>query len=336
MDIATLPTMKTGYRVRPCTMDDVEAVVAIMNACAIKVIGEPDETVEEVRSDWQRPDFDQAASQRVVETADGRIVAWAEVHDAEKVVIYTDVYVHPDFENEAIDQYLMDWVETRARQVIDQAPSDARVVLRAYSFDPEKDVWYSGLLRSAGMQLIRHFWHMEIALDKQPPSPQPPEGITLTTYDPTMDKKPIFVVRRLAFQDQFGHVDRPFDEEYAAWLHHWEEVCVPELWFLAMDGDTVVGICLCKNNHNGDEERGWISSVGVLREYRKRGIAEALLYTAFNAFYKMGKPRVGLGVDASSLTGAATLYQRVGMHVAKQFDLYEKELRPGIDLTTHG
>ena len=74
----------------------------------------------------------------------------------------------------------------------------------------------------------------------------------------------------------------------------------------------------------------------VLREYRRRGIGEALLYMAFDAFYKMGKKRVGLGVDASSLTGAATLYKRVGMYITRQFDLYEKELRAGVDLTTHG
>ena len=79
-----------------------------------------------------------------------------------------------------------------------------------------------------------------------------------------------------------------------------------------------------------------MASLGVLREYRRRGIGEALLYTAFDAFYKMGKKRVGLGVDASSITGAATLYKRVGMQVAKQFDLYEKELRAGVDLTTQG
>ena len=336
MEIATLPALKTGYSVRPCTMDDVEAVVDIMNACAIKVIGQPDETVEGVRTDWQRPDFDQATSQHVVETSDGRIVAWAEVHDAEKVVIYIDVYVHPDFENEGIGEYLMTWVEARARQVVDRAPADARVVLRGYAFSPDKDVWYSTLLRTSGMQLIRHSWHMEMNLDVLQPTPLWAEGITLKTFDESADKRPVFAVRRTSFQDQFGHVDRPFEEEYAEWLHRWEDAFVPELWFLAMDGETIAGICLCRPSHNGDEERGWISTVGVLREYRRRGIAEALLYTAFNTFYKMGKKRVGLGVDASSLTGAATLYKRVGMHVDKQFDLYEKELRAGVDLTTHG
>src|SRR6185369_16861634 len=102
MSVATLPALKAGYSVRPCTMDDVEAVVALMNACAIKVTGAADETVEQTRADWQRPDFDQAASQQVVLAADGSIVGWAEVHDAEVVVIFTDIYAHPDYEAEGI------------------------------------------------------------------------------------------------------------------------------------------------------------------------------------------------------------------------------------------
>ncbi len=338
MDVVTLPTLKPGYRVRPCTMDDVEAVVAVMNACAIKLVGQPEETVDQVRSDWQRPDFDQASSQRVVLAPDGRIVAWTEVHDAESVVIYTDIFVHPDYENEGVGEYLIGWVEARARQAIDKAPADARVVLRAYSFSADKDVWYSALLRNAGLQLIRHSWHMGMALDTPPPAAQWPAGITLKIYDGLADKRPIFTVRRTAFQDQFGHVDRPFEEEYSEWLHRWqgEEVFDPNLWFTAMDGDTIAAVCLCMPTRNGEQDRGWVSSLGVLREYRRRGIGEALLLTAFDTFYKMGKKRVGLGVDASSLTGAATLYKRVGMHVDKQFDLYETELRAGVDLTTHG
>jgi mycothiol synthase len=39
-------------------------------------------------------------------------------------------------------------------------------------------------------------------------------------------------------------------------------------------------------------------------------------------------------VDASSLTGATRLYEKAGMRVLRQFDNYEKELRPGRDVST--
>jgi mycothiol synthase len=60
----------------------------------------------------------------------------------------------------------------------------------------------------------------------------------------------------------------------------------------------------------------------------------ALLQHSFRELYARGQKKVGLGVDAASLTGATRLYERAGMHVARQYDTYEKELRPGRDLST--
>jgi mycothiol synthase len=39
-------------------------------------------------------------------------------------------------------------------------------------------------------------------------------------------------------------------------------------------------------------------------------------------------------VDAQSLTGATRLYEKAGMYVQRQYATYEKELRPGEDLST--
>ena len=60
----------------------------------------------------------------------------------------------------------------------------------------------------------------------------------------------------------------------------------------------------------------------------------ALLSRAFVALHSTGKTRVGLGVDADSLTGATRLYERSGMAVKVRYDMFEKELRPGVDTTT--
>jgi len=38
-------------------------------------------------------------------------------------------------------------------------------------------------------------------------------------------------------------------------------------------------------------------------------------------------------VDAENLTGALRLYENVGMHIYQAFDIFEKEIRPGKEIS---
>lgn len=46
----------------------------------------------------------------------------------------------------------------------------------------------------------------------------------------------------------------------------------------------------------------------------------------FHEFRRRGRDEVGLQVDAENLTGAVGLYERAGMHVARRFERFTKEL----------
>ncbi len=76
-----------------------------------------------------------------------------------------------------------------------------------------------------------------------------------------------------------------------------------------------------------------MDTLGVRRQWRKRGIGLALLRHSFGEFYRRGKRMAGLGVDAENLTGALRLYENAGMHVHLAFDHFEKELRPGKEIS---
>jgi ribosomal protein S18 acetylase RimI-like enzyme len=99
-----------------------------------------------------------------------------------------------------------------------------------------------------------------------------------------------------------------------------------------MDGDEIAGVCLCRRDFSEDADMGWVGTLGVRKGWRKRGLGLALLQHAFNVFHQEGKLRVGLGVDAASLTGATRLYEKAGMNVARRYDNYEKVVRPGRDI----
>lgn len=186
-----------------------------------------------------------------------------------------------------------------------------------------------------GFNLIRHSYRMRIDLTEAPPAPVWPEGITLRTFDPARDLEAVAWADREAFRDHWGFVERPFEQDLQM-FRHWlgEPRFDPSLWFMAMSGDEVAGISLCDAYTEDDVDMGWVGALGVLRPYRKQGLGLALLRHSFGELYRRSRRKVGLSVDAQNLTGALRLYERAGMRVYRKNNTYEKELCPGVELST--
>jgi mycothiol synthase len=322
--------------VRPVVMDDLETAVEMFNLCAVDEIGRADVPLDGIRNEWTLPDFDLDASTRAVFTPEGQIVGYVEVWDLHEVPsrIYIWGRVHPEYQGQGIGSYLMQWAENRARQAIPRVPADARVSCQAScasGYAPARQ-----LLQSLGLDLVRHFWQMEIELAGPPQVESVPAGIAIRSMIPQQEERAVIQAVRDSFKDHWGYVEQPFEQEYKRWLHFMnnDPDYDPALWFVAMDGEEIAGISLCDFKSHEDPEMGWIGTLGVRRPWRRRGLGVALLQHSFRELYARGQKKVGLGVDAASLTGATRLYERAGMHVARQYDTYEKELRPGRDLST--
>ena len=247
--------------------------------------------------------------------------------------------VHPEYAGKGVGSHLLAWAGERAKRSMPSAAPGARVVLR--SFVPSIDEEAGELFQVSGYRVIRHGLRMVIDLDGDLPAPKWPEGIRVRTMRPGEEADVLRAVRD-AFKDHFGYIETPFEQEYERWMHMIEndvnyDSC---LWFLAMDngrvaGDNIAGMSLCSHKSFDDPDMGWVGTLGVRRPWRRRGLGLALLQHSFIELGRRGQPRVGLGVDAESLTGATRLYLRAGMHpdTRHQHSLYEKELRPGIDLS---
>lgn len=168
---------------------------------------------------------------------------------------------------------------------------------------------------------------MVIDLDESPLQPRPPEGLRIRPYLKGPDDRPTWEAVEEAFDDHWGNVRDTFEE----WSEMYErETFDPALWFLAVEGDQIAGASLCSDR--GD--MGWVGSLSVRRPWRRRGVASALLHHTFGEFYRRGQRRIGLGVDASSLTGATRVYERVGMRVDQRTVMYSKMLRDGVEVST--
>ncbi len=325
------------YTMRPARISDLNDAVELFETCAKHAIGTSDVSLDDVRTEWQSPKFSLDKSVRVVHDNSGKMVGYVEVWDTDAVPVSIWIWcrIHPDNENHGIGSMLLNWAENRARKALPRVPDDVQVVMESGTYHGFRK-GHDRLIRQ-GMKRIRRFLTMSIELDKAVPDPRWPAVITVRTMSVDEEIEPIVRAVRDAFQDHWGYVKQPFEETYERWRHFIQESkdFDPNLWFLAMDGDEIAGMSLCRPRANEDLNMGWVDTLGVRRPWRKQGLGLALLHHSFGVFAQRGQKRVGLGVDGASLTGATRLYERAGMSpmVERQFDLYQKVLRQGRDIS---
>lgn len=317
--IVDLPAVPAGYTVRAPRSEDAPALVNLLSAIDIETTGKSDITLNDFLGDWEGIDLEQGAV--LIAAPDGSPAAYADMDVRGDVVFFIYGYVHPFQRGKGLGSYLVAWGENRARTLAASAPADARIVTRVYV--NEQAAPARTLLEALGYAPIRATYTMAIDLERKPPAPRWPEGITIRSFVPGIDDQIAYEAYEEAFADMWQRPRGTF-EQFSAKLRR--PYFNPKLWFLAMDGDQVAGT-LFSDDIDG---KGWIEIVGVRRPWRNRGLALAMLHHAFGAFMNQGVTHIGLSVDAQSPTGAPKIYERAGMSLDQSFVLYERELRPGV------
>ena len=324
-----------GYVPRPARIEDAEAIALMMNAHAQAYMHRDVTSGEDLGRQMQMPGIDMARDSCLVESPSGEIAGIGFAFAFEPFVqVHSIGVVALDYRGNGLGSAILDWIEDRARAAVERAAPGTRVVLDQ-GMD-EREVDGRRLLESRGYEAVRHFWKMLIEMDEPPATPIWSEGIRLSVYDPKDDLEAAFHAGRDAFRDHWGHVDSPVEEGLQRLRHRiaTDPDFDPTLRFLAWDKDEISGVCYANPKDGTDRSTGYITTVGVRRPWRRRGIALALLLHTFGEFYRRGIRRVALHVDAASLTGATRLYERAGMRVGELAHAYEKELRSGVDLST--
>ena len=310
-----------GFSTRAPAREDAEAVAALISACQIADTGVSDMSVEELLDDWHPLDLTEEAV--LVTAPDGRAAAYADVINHSFVTVSVYGYVHPDYRGMGIGGYLVAWGERWTHDHMPRAQENARVVVQHYVNSANEAA--RRLFDSTGYAPVRGVYVMETRLDEAPPHPHWPAGISIRTFVPGRDERAVYEAVEDAFRDLWGRPRNPF-ERFVSETE--KESFDPSLWFLAVEGDEIAGVTLCKTLAG----EGWVAVVGVRRPWRNRGLGLALLRHAFTEYHRRGTRRVSLSVDAESITGAPRLYERAGMRVRESYMIYLKELRPGVDL----
>lgn len=339
-----MSTITTGHILRPGTEADLSAAVELFNRRSLAIDGVTEYTREEIAEEWRTPGFDTEHDTRLAVSPSGEMLGYAEVWDLEAPYVRVRVWmcIDPRWDHEVgglgdrIAQDLLAWARSRAMERIDRAPEDARVMFisSAMTHDPASVRW----LESFGMSEDRRFYRMMIGLADEPATPWVPEGYRIRVMQPE-DHWNTFLALHHAFQDHFGVPrNRSAEESFHLWKHFMIDRSDrdPELNLIAVSGDGVVGAAINFPSFGALTHRGWVAQLGVKREHRRKGLAEALLRQSFVEFFRSGKTEAGLGVDSGSLTNAPALYERCGMHVAQTSVSFVDELRRGEDYTNRG
>lgn len=293
--------------------DDAGRVLELLLRCDIAESGEPDSDLEDIQHDWGQIDLERDAWLAL--DPQGALTGYAAVLPWGSDVRY-DFYVDPSWETADLGRALLALCQERGP--VFAAEREDRDDAVARTFVAHRNKRDLATVKDAGFRPGRFYFQMQIDTSPGMPEPAWPPGLAVRTFKSGQDDRATYELIQAAF-DQPGRKRPPFDEWRDFMVR--SEIFDPNLWFLVVAGEQMVGAALCFPYSS----QGWVRQLGVAKEWRRKGIASALLGHVFVEFGKRGFDKVGLSVE-SKRPDAHLFYRRVGMRQVRQYDEFLKPL----------
>lgn len=246
---------------------------------------------------------------------EGTAAAFAWWHRQREQSYVLEGWVHPSYRRRGYGGGLLTAAEVDVRQRGGGA-------LRARAYEDIAGV--KALFERKGYQVERRFYYMRTALTPERVfEAEVPQGISIRTFE-RADLDSLVAADNEIFADHWGATQR--DPEM------WEQHMIlsqphnPKLWIIALQGDEIVGECLCGASRQGDAQDGHISTVGVRRSWRGYGLGRALLTCGLRALRDHGFTTASLHVDSENHT-AVNLYRSLEMDVIRTRLHFVKQVR---------
>lgn len=179
------------------------------------------------------------------------------------------------------------------------------------------------LLKEQGFALVRTYWDMVWHRDELPQF-EVPDGYALRSFQPE-EAKVLTEVQNAAFAGSWGFCPNTVEQiEYRSSM-----VNTPAKGILLLyHGDKPAGYCwTCIAPAEGNL-RGVIGMIGVVPEFRGRGVSKTILLAGMECLKSLGVTEIGLQVDGSN-TQAIRLYTSVGFEKAGERYWFELDLSRG-------
>jgi mycothiol synthase len=321
---------KMSIRIRNYDEQDLNLIVILLNAAEAADHAEEGTSIQELRAEYDFPDFKPKQNAFVAEDDGGRIVGVAGIRlarEPHEVGFRVRFNVHPMQRGRGLEDRLLARLYARAQERLRDL-GDAKVYFSGggHEFYPER----LRAMERAEMTEVRRFWVMKQPLRDEFPTPRFPLNLVIRNYRLGDDDDAARDALNAAFRDHFGYTD----ETLETWSHYLRlPTYRPDLTVLAVESKSgkIVGFCHIVVNEAEcqrlGKRRGWIDMLGVRREYRQRGLGEALLLQGLHNLRAAGMEEATLGCDSENTTGATRLYFRNGFAVAKTWITFSKNIR---------
>ena len=233
--------------------------------------------------------------------------------------------VHVAHRRQGLGHFLLAWAEAWAQRQMADFTDDWPCLLEMGCRDHQAD--RIKLFEEMGFRPTRYFFQMERDLTQPIPEKPLDLGLALANWTPELDE-----AVRAAFNDSFRDHWGFFPVDETLWpAFTGKPDFRGDLSPLALEGNgRVIGFCLCsvseeRNAQKGQRE-GVMDEIGVIRGWRQRGIASALIAAAMRTFREDGLAYAKLGVDTKNPTGALRLYEDLGFYSVRRSIAFHKEL----------
>lgn len=322
----------SGLSVQPLRHDDVGDLTSLVSSIESHDGVEKRTGLAKIREELSYPWNDLAVDTVGVRDQDGALVAWALVDrlpgsDQRSVRVVLHGGVHPAWRQRGIGCSVLQWQAARAHERL--AQSEARVVGRIICDVAEAEPpGHARLLVREGFAPVRYFTVLRRDLREPIPEVELGADIRIVPYTDDLDD-----ATRIAHNDSFRDHWGSEEQSPEAWAQG-RDGFSPEWSFLAVTGagpdQRVVGYELATRSEVewpvAGYTFGYTELLGVVRDYRGRGLAVALLARAMEEFRAAGMEYAALDVDSENPSGAYALYERLGYSKQHTETLYAIEV----------